>query len=152
MTGGTPLASALCGEDERARVLSAYGADGLVDDPDLTAITAFAARLCGTPIALVSLVEAERQRFLARNGIDALETPRSTSFCAHAMLDRAVMVVPDARVDPRFSGFELVTGAIPAPSCSTTISPRSTSSRRGLASGPDLTDCSSSDRCAALPA
>ncbi len=109
--GGSPLTPALCGEDERARALSAYGADGLVDDTDLTAITAFAARLCGTPIALVSLVEEERQRFLARNGIDALETPRSTSFCAHAMLDRTVMIVPDATADPRFAAFALVTGA-----------------------------------------
>lgn len=100
-----------CGEDARAQVIAAYGVDGLLDDGDLSAIAAFAARLCDTPIALVSLVEEERQRFLARNGIDAAETPRSTSFCAHAMLEPAPLVVPDATADPRFADFALVTGA-----------------------------------------
>ena len=54
-----------CGEDARAQVIAAYGVDGPLDDGDLSAIAAFAARLCDTPIALVSLVEEERQRFLA---------------------------------------------------------------------------------------
>lgn len=100
-----------CGEDARAQIIAAYGVDGLLDDGDLAGIAAFAARLCETPIALVSLVEKERQRFLARNGIDAAETPRTTSFCAHAMLEPAPLVVPDAAVDPRFAEFALVTGA-----------------------------------------
>jgi len=105
-----PLSPAPCSEDERLRVLAAYGADALEDDPALAAIVSFAARLCDTPVALVSLVEEGRQRFLAREGIDALETPRSTSFCAHAMLHGGTMVVPDATRDPRFAAFALVVG------------------------------------------
>lgn len=73
-------------------------------------VARFAAALCETPIALVSLVEGDRQWFKARVGLDAEETPRSYSFCAHAMLDEATMVVPDAREDARFAGNPLVTG------------------------------------------
>src|SRR5690606_13749270 len=53
----------------------------------------------------------QRQRFLARRGIDARETPRDASFCAHAMLLESAMEVPDARDDPRFAANPLVTGA-----------------------------------------
>ncbi|MGX7896398.1 sensor histidine kinase [Tsuneonella sp. HG222] len=107
---GTPPAASHCGEAERARVIASYGVDALVDDPELSAITRFAAHLCETPIALVSLVEETRQLFLARDGLDATETPRDTSFCAHAMLLGSAMVVTDAREDARFAQNPLVTG------------------------------------------
>jgi len=97
-------------EEERARALAAYGFEALDDDPELTAIVQFAAHLCDAPMALVSLVEKERQRFLARKGIEERETPRSTSFCAHAMGNSGMMEVPDARLDPRFRTNPLVTG------------------------------------------
>ena len=80
--------------------------DGALDD-----LVAFAAELCGTPTALVSLVEESHQRFLARVGLDAASTPRSMSFCAHAMLGNVVMEVQDASAEPRFAGNPLVTGA-----------------------------------------
>jgi PAS domain S-box-containing protein len=102
--------AALCGEDERATVLAAFGLDTLGDDPQLVAIAGFAARLCDAPVALVSIVEAERQRFIARSGFDARETPRSQSFCAHAMLGTETMIVPDATAHPLFADNELVTG------------------------------------------
>ncbi|MFN4113399.1 MAG: PAS domain-containing protein [Sphingomonadaceae bacterium] len=86
-----------------------YGIDVLEDDPELAAICGFAAELCDAPTAVVSLVERERQRFLARSGTDARETPRSTSFCALAMLESGLTVVPDAAQDPRFAHFALVT-------------------------------------------
>src|SRR5690606_8915252 len=60
--------------------------------------------------SLVTIVEEQRQRFLARTGVDARETPRPTSFCAHAMLESAPMVVTDATQDPRFADNPLVTG------------------------------------------
>ncbi len=82
----------------------------LDDDDTLQSITDFAATLCQTPIALVSFVEAERQWFPARVGLAARETPRSQSFCAHAMLGRDVMIVPDATADDRFVNNPLVTG------------------------------------------
>ncbi|NIJ17428.1 sensor histidine kinase [Sphingobium vermicomposti] len=96
-------------ETDRAALLARYDLDagGFIA---LDEITDFAAALCGSPIALVSIVEDERQRFLARTGLDADETPRDLSFCAHAMLDDAIFVVPDASVDPRFRDNALVTG------------------------------------------
>jgi PAS domain S-box-containing protein len=97
-------------EAERLRVLRAYSLDSLQDDPELAQIAAFAAKLCDAPVALVSLVEEERQRFLAREGIDATETPRDISFCTHAMLRDGMMEVPDALLDPQFAHNPLVTG------------------------------------------
>ncbi|SEI97942.1 PAS domain S-box-containing protein [Sphingobium sp. AP50] len=95
---------------DRAALLALYDLDAggfrTLDD-----ITAFAAQLCDAPIALVSIVEDVRQRFLARTGLDAEETPRDVSFCALAMLGDAIFVVPDATQDPRFADNGLVTGA-----------------------------------------
>ena len=77
----------------------------------LDRITDFAAALCDCPIATVSIVEDERQRFLARTGLEAEETARNLSFCAHAMLEDGIFVIPDARLDPRFADNGLVTDA-----------------------------------------
>jgi PAS domain S-box-containing protein len=97
-------------EEERLRVLRDYALDSLDDDPELAAIARFAARLCEVPMALVSLVEEERQRFLANAGIEAKETPRDISFCNHAMLGDELMEVRDAAIDPRFAANPMVTG------------------------------------------
>ncbi len=98
------------GESERETVLRSFDLPGLTDDPQLKAITDLAAALCDAPIALVSFVETERQWFAARTGLDARETSRDASFCAHAMLGRDIMVVPDASLDPRFADNPLVLG------------------------------------------
>ena len=97
-------------EAERLATLASYQHDSLVDDPELAALTEFAGRLCEAPIALISMVEEERQHFLVNHGLDARETLRSQSFCAFAMQGPAVMEVPDATLDPRFSDNPLVTG------------------------------------------
>ena len=97
-------------EDERIRVLRSYVLDSLEDDPELASIARFTAKLCAAPVALVSLVEEERQRFLAREGLETRETPRSISFCGHAMLQDELMEVRDAQEDERFAANPLVIG------------------------------------------
>lgn len=98
--------------DERARAaaIAEHDLASIRDCAALRDITDFAAALCGTPTALVSIVEDVSQTFLARTGFEARETSRETSFCAHAMRETDIMVVPDATRDPRFADNPLVTG------------------------------------------
>jgi PAS domain S-box-containing protein len=77
----------------------------------LSRIAEFAAQLCEAPQAMVTLVEEDRQTFLARHNSDLTCTPRDTSICAHAMLRDEVLVVPDTTQDSRFADFSLVTGS-----------------------------------------
>ena len=97
------------GPGGRALELAPYGIDSLEDDVELRSIADFAARLCDTPTASVTIVEQKRQRFLARHGIESRETPRSVSFCAHAMQGDDLFIVPDATKDPLFADNALVT-------------------------------------------
>jgi GAF domain-containing protein len=74
-------------------------------------IVEFAAAEFDVPIALISLVDRDRQWFKARVGLDACETAREISFCGHAILQRDVFEVLDATLDPRFADNPLVLGA-----------------------------------------
>lgn len=98
--------------DERARAetIAQHDLASIGRDPALTRITDFAAALCDAPVALVTVVEEQRQHLVARTGTDLTETPRSVSFCQHAMVGDDVMIVPDATQDPRFTDNALVTG------------------------------------------
>jgi GAF domain-containing protein len=80
-------------------------------EPAFDAIVAEAARRFGTPVALISLLDAERQWFKARQGLDAQETPRDVAFCRYTIRGPEVMTVPDATEDARFARNPLVTGA-----------------------------------------
>ncbi|MCC2956596.1 GAF domain-containing protein [Massilia sp. IC2-477] len=86
----------------------------LLDTPPeerLDKIVAFAASEFDVPICLISLVDSERQWFKARVGLEACETSRDISFCAHALHSNDILLVPDALLDPRFHDNPLVTGA-----------------------------------------
>ena len=73
-------------------------------------LTALAARLCDTPIALVSLVDSDRQWFKSRHGLNAEQTPRDQAFCGYAILQDRLLIIPDATADPRTADNPLVTG------------------------------------------
>ena len=74
-------------------------------------ITRLACRMFNVPIALVSLVDQDRQWFKSRQGLDACQTGRDISFCGHAILHDGPLVVLDATQDPRFDDNPLVVGA-----------------------------------------
>lgn len=73
-------------------------------------LTELARRVFYVPIALISLVDADRQWFKSRQGLDIGGTPRSVSFCTHAIQGQTPMVVTDASRDPRFQDNPLVVG------------------------------------------
>lgn len=104
------LAAAL-GEAARIAALQALNVMDSQEERAYDDITRMAATVCGTPIALVSLVDGSRQWFKSRVGLQAKETPRELAFCAHAIqAPDQVMVVQDAKADPRFVDNALVTG------------------------------------------
>lgn len=99
------------GEAHRLAALRALHILDTAPEERYDRITRLARRLFDVPVALVSLVDAERQWFKSHAGIEARQTPRSVSFCTHAIAGDALMVVPDAHDDPRFAGTPLVTGS-----------------------------------------
>ena len=97
-------------EQQRLKALRGYDLLDTLPEPAFDALVQDAAARFRAPIALMSLVDEDRQWFKASVGLDATETPRSMSFCAHAICGDGIFIVPDALADARFSGNPLVTG------------------------------------------
>lgn len=98
-------------EAERLVALLEYDIMDTQPDDAFDDLSRLAACILDMPIALVTLVDKERQWFKSRVGLSACETPRQVAFCAHAILDPwSILEVEDASLDLRFSGNPLVTG------------------------------------------
>lgn len=99
--------------DDEEKRLALLRACKIMDTPAEAAfddVARLAAELCGTEIALITLVDADRQWFKARVGVERTDTPRDLSFCGHCITGASAMIVPDTHLDPRFVDNPLVTG------------------------------------------
>ncbi|WP_238193570.1 GAF domain-containing protein [Methylobacterium frigidaeris] len=96
-------------EAARLNALSSYNILDTPPEPAFDDIAMLASQACDTPIALVSLLDADRQWFKARVGLDACETPLNQSVCVHALKQRNTLVIPDLLHDERTSHSPLVT-------------------------------------------
>jgi ribonuclease BN (tRNA processing enzyme) len=98
-------------EEQRIEALHALGILDTEPEERFDRYTDEISATLDVPVALVSLVDTDRQWFKSHHGVDATETPRDMSICAHAIHGRDVMQVPDALADIRFADNPLVTGA-----------------------------------------
>jgi signal transduction histidine kinase len=97
-------------EADRLRELHSYAILDTPADPNFDALTELASLVCGTPISLISLVDAERQWSKSSRGLELRETARDVSFCSHCVAANDVLVVSDAHQDRRFVQNPLVLG------------------------------------------
>src|SRR5215471_123668 len=96
-------------EKTRLNVLWQYEVLDTVPEALFDDLTELAARICEAPIALISLVDEKRQWFKSKVGTTVSETSRDVSFCAHAIKQTDLFIVPDATKDERFANNPLVT-------------------------------------------
>src|SRR4051812_26423777 len=95
-------------ETKRLNVLWQYDVLDSVPEEVFDDLTELAAKICDAPIALITLVDENRQWFKAKVGIDVAETSRDISFCGHAINQSELFIIPDATKDKRFAGNPLV--------------------------------------------
>jgi diguanylate cyclase (GGDEF)-like protein len=110
MTSPVVYAPRPANDEERLKALLRYELLDSATERDFDDLTLLASYICQTPIAMVTLIDRERQWFKSKIGVENRESPRDFSFCAHAILQPAMMVVPDAMDDGRFARNPMVTG------------------------------------------
>ena len=98
-------------EEKRLAALHALNVLDTLPEERFDRLTRLARHMFGVPIALVSLVDSNRQWFKSCQGLDASETPRNISFCGHAILEDRIFVISDTLLDPRFADNPLVSDA-----------------------------------------
>lgn len=96
-------------EARRLKVLWQYEVLDTVPEEVFDDLTELAARICEAPIALISLVDEDRQWFKSKVGVTVKETTRDISFCSHAIKGNDLFIIPDATKDLRFAHNPLVT-------------------------------------------
>jgi GAF domain-containing protein len=103
---------AIATHDEAARLAALRQYRILDTEPEraFDDLALLASHICQTPIALITLVDADRQWFKARTGVAVSQTSRAVSFCSHAIEQSGLFIVPDAREDARFRDNPFVTG------------------------------------------
>lgn len=106
------MVAAVIDTDVEQRRLNVLDDLGIISGTDvwMDRICALASDIFGMPIAVVTLLDKERQWLKARHGIDAQFLPRETAFCNHTILSDAVLVIPDALEDGRFASNPMVVG------------------------------------------
>lgn len=98
-------------EPERLEALQRYHVLDTEPEREFDDIVRIASRICDTPVALITLLDEDRQWFKARMGLEISETDRRLAFCSHTIMGRSPMVVEDAARDGRFADNPLVAGA-----------------------------------------
>ena len=97
-------------EADRLRALRNYKILDTKPEERFDELTQLAAIICGVPISLITLIDADRQWFKSKVGLEISETPRAQAFCTHAIMQPQMFEVPDAAEDARFARNPLVTG------------------------------------------
>ena len=98
-------------EVQRIKVLWQYDVLDTVPEEVFDELADLASHICGAPVALITLVDENRQWFKSHVGVSLRETGRDISLCAHAILQKELFIVPDATLDERFKNNPLVTSA-----------------------------------------